>query len=510
MRKKWMALFLVLVFGMVGAPLADAYKGTVKIALPADAPTMDPNITSNAIGFMIWGWAYDTLLKYDMSTNKRIPWLATKWKRLSPTKIKFWLRKGAKFSDGTPVTTAAVQYTMNRIMNPKLKSRQRGYFKAWKKFEIIDDHTFIWHQKWSDNGLYGRLDRWFLLINPKSKGVDKTIIARNTFGGGAYILKSWSKGRKMDFEANPHWWGNSLYPNRPKRIILRRIVEQTTRVKALLRGEVDFIQGVGAQFLPQMKKNPDTRAVVAPAIRIFYLAFLTRFGGPFADLKVRKAVNYAIDAEKMRTTFVGGLADSFHMLYHPWSFSGYNPNLRWYGYNLAKAKKLLKESAYPDGFKAECLVSRGRFPFDKQTCEAVTEMVKKIGIDMEIRAVDIILYRKLVKSYQKKKPKLPTLVFRSWGNSVGDSTNVGRGTSSCTGVWSVSCFPEFDELNEKAGSTYDPKEQQAAFEKVWAKMKELAMHKILFKNRMAFGLRKTLEFKPRGDDTINVWEMVQH
>lgn len=508
-KKLFFALFMILFLGVAQAPIVDAFKGTVTIALPAEAPTMDPNITSNSVGFMVWGWNYDTLLKYDMIGTKTVPWLATKWEKLSPTSFKFWLRKDAKFADGTPVTVEAIKFSMSRIQDPKLKSRQKGYFQAWKSFEKIDDHTFIWHMKWSDNGLLGRLHRWFLVMNPKAKGVDKKVIARKTFGGGPYILKSWTKGAKSVFEANPTWWGNSMYPNRPARIVLRRVVEPTTRVKALLRGEVDLIQGVGAQFLDQLDKNPDTQTLVVPAIRIFYITFATRFGGPFADRNVRLAVNYAIDADKIRTTIVGGLADPFHQLYHPWSYSGYNPKLRWHGYSLDKAKEYMKKSAYPNGFKAAFVTSNGRYPFDRQAGQAVASMLKELNIDMKVRAVNWPLYRKLVSVYQSKKQELPGLIFRSWGNSVGDTLNVGRGTSSCKGPWTVGCFPEFDKMNEAAGRISDPVKQQAAFENVWAKMKEVAMHKILFKNKMAFGFRKSLKFKPRGDDTLNVWEMVQ-
>ncbi|MFC1491676.1 ABC transporter substrate-binding protein [Nitrospinota bacterium] len=510
MRKKiGLVLFMILFCGVAAAPLAHSFKGTVTVGLPQEAPTMDPNITTNAIGFLLWGWAYDSLVKYDMYTKKFNPWLAEKWKRVGPTAYKFWLRKDAKFADGTPVTAEAVKLSMDRIQDPKLKSRQRRYYKAWKSFEIIDDHTFIWHLKWSDNGLLGLLNRAFLIINPKAKGKGKADIARNTYGGGAYVLKSWSKGTKMIFEPNPHWWGNSKYPNRPKKIIVRRILEQTTRVKALLTGEVDIIQGVAAHLLPQIDKHPKTRTQVVPAVRVFYLSFATKFGGPFADRNVRLAVNYAIDADKIRKSLVRGLADPFHSIYHPWTFSGHDPNIRWYGYDLAKAKAYMKKSAYPNGFKALYNTTRGRFAFDKQMGEAIAGMVKEIGIDMKVRASNFPLYRKTVISYRDKKQKLPGLMFRSWGNSFMDTTQVQRGTSSCGGPWSVACYPELDELNEKAAATLDLAKQHELFKKVTLKMKELAMHKILFKNKQAFGIRNSLKFKARGDDTMNPWDMVQ-
>ena len=246
-------VLLVLMFGLSSVPILHAYKGTVTVAFPQEPPTMDPNITTNTIGFIGWSWSYDTLVKYDMYTKKPRPWLAEKWEKISPTKIKFYLRKDAVFSDGSPVTADAVAFSLGRVRNPKFKSRQKSYYKAWVKFEPVGKKEVILHLKSPDNGLYGILGRAFSITNPKAKAKGRRYLARNTMGSGPYILKSWSKGTKMVFEANPTWWGNKQYPNRPKRLVLRRIIEQTTRVKALLKGEVDIIQGVSAHLIPQIK-----------------------------------------------------------------------------------------------------------------------------------------------------------------------------------------------------------------------------------------------------------------
>ncbi len=510
MSKRLCLVFLmVLLFGVSSVPIALGAKGTVTVAFPQEPPTMDPNITTNAIGFINWSWSYDTLIKYDMETRKPRPWLAVRWEKLSPTKIKFYLRKDAVFSDGSPVTGAAVAFSLNRIRKKEFKSRQRAYYKGWDRFEPVGKKAVILHLKSPDNGLFGLINRAFLVTNPKAEAKGRRYLARNTMGSGAYILKSWSKGTKMVFEANPKWWGNKEYPNRPQTIVLRRIIEQTTRVKALLTGEVDFIQGVSAHLIPQIKNHPNTTAKVVPAVRIFFLAFANRFGGPMADVNVRKALNYAIDADKIRTTILGGNVDPFHSIYHPWTFSGHDPNIRWYGYDLAKAKAYLKKSAYPNGFKAEIVNTRGRFPSDAKVSEAVAQMVGKLGIDVKVKAVNFPLYRKTVISYGKKKQKRAGLVMRSWGNTFHNTTTVVRGTASCYGPWSVICYKDLDDMNEKAGAIQDAAKQQKAFEAVTQKMKDEAAIKVMYKFRQTFGIKKGLQFRPRGDGSLNVWEMVK-
>ncbi|MFC1492014.1 ABC transporter substrate-binding protein [Nitrospinota bacterium] len=508
MRKIWLALFLVLVFGIVGAPLADAYKGKVTIALRIEPPSYDPHIISHGVASIVWRWPYDTLLSQETGTGKIIPWLATKWKKLSPTKTKFWLRKGVKFTDGTPFTSEAVKYSIGRIMDPKNKSTQRAYHaKPFDRIEIIDDHTLIWHHKVHWGGFFNRISAGVHIMSPKTKGMKKGILSRNTFGTGAYILKSWTKGMKAVFEANPDWWGNSRYPNRPKTVVLRRIKESATRVKALIAGEVDVIRGVGHQFIPELERNPNTVVGSVPAIRVCWVSFATRFGGPFLDRKVRKAVNYAIDSESIRKTLLGGMADTFDQVYHPWCFSGYNPNKRWYRYDLEAAKALMKESSYPNGFKAVLFTTHKRYAFDVDVAVAVARMLKKIGIDVTIKTVVFPVYRRLFRNYQTGKTKGAAMVFRCFGNRSGDPAGVARSTLSCTGAWSLDCFKDLDAQIDKASATVDPKQRQIEYEKVTDMIKKRALHRIFFKLRDIFAYRKGLKFSPRHDETLFAFDI---
>ncbi|MFC1491838.1 ABC transporter substrate-binding protein [Nitrospinota bacterium] len=508
MRNKWMAIFVVLAFGLMTPLPADAFKGKVTIALPQDPPTMDPHFDSNSIGTMNQDWAYDTLLKSEPGTGKFLPWLATKWKKLGHSKMKFWLRKGVKFTDGTPLTSKAVKATMERIMDRTVPSRQRLYWKAFDRIEVIDDYTFIWHSKVSDNGILNRVSRYGGVMNPKAMKWDRAKTARNTAGSGAYILKSWTKGHKMVFEANPTWWGNSLYPSRPKTVVQRRIREATTRVKSLLRGEVDLIMGVLPQFIPEVERNPNTKLVSIPAVRIHYFTIMTRHGGPFGDRKVRLAVNHAIDTELLRKTMMGGRADPIGQLFHPWCYSGHNPKKTWYGYDPEKAKKLLKESSYPKGFKATIIASSGRHPADKDVCVAGADMLKKIGIDATCNPMTYPLWSKTYKVYQRGKKKGNIMSFRAWGNPAGDSHLVLSATSTCKGTRSMHCIKELDEAIEKAAATAGVKEQQAAYEKVTNMQKEMGLFRPLYKIHDVYGFRKNIEFRPRHDETINPWDIV--
>ncbi len=508
---RWTTFLLALLLGLplvlAVAPVAHAADpDTVTIALTGEPPTMDPHRVSNFIGSMVWRWSYDTLLTSETGTGAHKPWLATKWESQDNNKsVKFWLRQDATFSDGTPVTSASVQLGISRVLN---SARQRTYFKTFDRIEIIDDYTFIWHNKTPDNGMFNRLSRLSHAISLNVRDLDEATTSRQTFGSGPYILKSWTKGNKMVFAANPNWWGNSMYPQRPKTVVLRRLPEATTRVKALLRGEVDVAWGIMPQHIPQVEKNPKTSIAVIPAVRIMHMGFFTTHGGPMADVRVRKAINYAIDADLVRRTILGGRADLIGQMLHPWNFSGHNPNKEWYGYDPEQAKALLREAGYANGFKMEIIATNGRYPGDKATCEASAGMLKKVGIDATCNSQRFPLFKKLHRAYKAGKKEGAAAYYMGFGNGGGESSLILRGTSTCKGPWSGMCFPDLDQAIEHAAALGDSEAQQAAFEAVTDMMKEKVTHKIFFKIRDVIGYSNRLDFFPRHDETLFPWEIV--
>lgn len=505
--RKLVTICVALAFALFGPSQADAFKGDVTISLAQEVPTMDPHIATSTVGVMVWRWVFDTLTSAEPGTGKIRPWLAEKWEKIDPTKIKFWLRKGQKFSDGTPVTAHAVKYAMDRMFDPENKSTQAIYFKNFDRIEIIDDHTFIWHSKSSDNGLLNRLAHQVAAMSLGTKGWDKSKLARNPVGSGPYLLKSWTKGLEMVFEANPDWWGNSRYPDRPKTVTLRPIRELATGVNAVIAGEVDVIKGVMPELIPKLESAPNVKVAEVPSVRIMYLGFFTKHGGPFTDPKVRLAVNYAIDAEQLRKTLIGGRADLYGQIYHPWTYSGHRPGRTWYGHDLEKARALMRESSYPDGFKAEIIASVGNFPADKATCEAAVGMLKELKIEMKCTAESFPLFVQSFQAYRMGKKKGAGMFLMGFANNPGDTALVLRAVLSCNGFFSGSCYKDLDEAIDKAASIYEPEEQQVAYEKVTDMIKEKAALRILYKLHDVFALSKRLDYRPRHDEMVYPWEI---
>jgi peptide/nickel transport system substrate-binding protein len=151
--RHWLITSTVLVFLALGVPPADAAQGQVSIALTGEPLTMDPHIQSEFIGTMIWPWACDNLIQSKGEEGGFKPWLAEKFERIDAKTWKFTIRKDAKFFDGTPVTAEAVKFSLERILDPKVKSRLVVYFKSIDRVETPDTHTAILHLKSPDNGI---------------------------------------------------------------------------------------------------------------------------------------------------------------------------------------------------------------------------------------------------------------------------------------------------------------------------------------------------------------------
>ncbi|MEE9240758.1 MAG: ABC transporter substrate-binding protein, partial [bacterium] len=290
-------------------------------------------------------------------------------------------------------------------------------------------------------------------------------------------------------------------------VILTRRREVSTRIKALLTGEADLAVSVPPHMIPMVEKNPDTVWTSVPSVRIMYVGFFTRLGGPLEDLNVRLAINYAIDAKSILDTILGGRGDLYGQMIHTWNYSGYNPKKEWHGYDLAKAKAYLKKSDYPNGFKATLITANGAWPGDKATCEAITGMLKKINIDTLCQATTITLFRKTYRVYKKKKKKGNIMYLMGFGNSAGNPGLVLLSTTACKGGWSSHCFKDLDKAMDEALSTADLKLQQARLEGVTDLMKAKATHKILFKLHDVTGIRKNVKFSPRHDELVYPWEL---
>ncbi|MDP7503771.1 MAG: ABC transporter substrate-binding protein [Nitrospinota bacterium] len=391
--------------------------------------------------------------------------LAESWKFLDPTTIIFKLRKGVKFHDGTPFNAAAVKFSLMRTIGHK-RARLRKWITMIKGIRVIDDHTIEMKLKFAYAPILLNLGTPVAAIgSPTAIKKYGKKFRRNPVGTGPFIFVKWVPGEFIRFRANPDYWDG-----KPKIDILefRLVPEDTTRVLQLRSGQAQLAMFLPPAQLNEIEKDPKLDLVKAPLFRVIFIG-LSMLHKPFDNLLVRKAMNYAIDNKTIIEKVMLGVGTPIRGPFGP-KVWGYDPDFEkmGYTYNPEKAKALLKQAGYPNGFETEFWHPTGRYTMDKVASEAIQAQLAKVGVRVKLRTGSWGLVAPTI-----RKGKAP-MFFYGWGASTGDadmvmyqkfhSNNHGR-----SGNYTRYKNPAYEKVVVKARQLIDPAARKALYKKA-AKM----------------------------------------
>lgn len=377
----------LLTLGVLSAGTTTAWAQTseLTIAVATDPLTLDPRGAMNIIS---WSLAYhiaDPLVGKDKDLNI-VPLLAESWERPNPRTWRFKLRRGVKFHNGEDVTSQAVKATLDVMLDPELAKTKkvqvssiiRGNFRSVERVEAPDPYTVVIVTKTPYRPMLMGLAQ--LGIVPVS-GLDaaEAYIAKPV-GAGPYRFVEYVPGSRLVLEANETYWGQKP---KFKRVVVRIIPENATRVAALQTGEVMAIFNVPPDTIERLRANKDVEVRDTLTTRHNYL-YLQNDRPPFNDKRVRLALNYALDKEQITKGIFKGLAKPSTAPMGPATIY-FNKSLKAYPYDLAKAKALLAEAGHPNGLKFVLGAPFGRFINDRQVAEAAVGQLAKAGFTVDIR-----------------------------------------------------------------------------------------------------------------------------
>ncbi|HSR10341.1 MAG TPA: ABC transporter substrate-binding protein, partial [Thermodesulfobacteriota bacterium] len=294
------------------------------MALSSDIGTLDPQNHNIRINYIACWHLYDNLVYRDQNTLKIVPHLAESWKVVDDTTWEFKLRKGVKFDNGEPFTAESVKFTIERGLDPKCPQRPTV---SWiKEVKILDDYTVRLLTKEPYPVALERLANYQMLPPKwvKEKGVD--YIADHANGTGPYRLKEWKRGVHMILEAKPDYWKGAPAV---QTIVYRPIKEIATQISELLTGGVDIVRDVPPDQIPLIESSPVARVSKAPTLRVIYMVMDAdgRAGkSQVQNLKVRQAINHAVDVETIIKTVMTGNAMRTAAVLNPQAF-GYDKSL---------------------------------------------------------------------------------------------------------------------------------------------------------------------------------------
>ena len=381
------SLLLAVLLLVPAGSSAQVSGGTVTYAAGADPDRLDPaNAESNPAEAMN-RMMYENLAKFDEKL-KIVPGLAEKWEQSKDGLTwTFFLRKGIKFHDGTPFNAEAVKTFVERMIGPEKPSRAGLYTPFVKSVEVVNDSTvkivlkspfafFLNNIAHSASGI----------ISPtalKTLGKD---IARKAAGTGPFKFVEWVHGDHLTMVRNDDYWGGKPYLDK---IIVKTVKEDSARVMMLQSGDAQLIVRIPPEDIPRLEKEKAVKLDTTETLRVLYIG-INCAKKPFTDVRVRQALNHAVDKEAIVKSIYQGRALVSNGIVAPLA-TGYFP-VQGYSYDPDKAKKLLAEAGFPNGFKAKLWTPQGRYPKDFEMAQAVQQQLKKVGVDCTLDTMEWAAY----------------------------------------------------------------------------------------------------------------------
>ena len=394
--RRWSAVMLLSI-GLATAATAPTFAqpaGTLVVGLVAEPVNLDPpqvtDLNSNRVSRRI----AETLVAFGDESTKIIPWLAESW---TISKDGLWytfkLRKGVKFHDGTPLDAEAVKFSIERQFNPEHPANKLGkypfagyFFGNVKAVEVMDDTTVRFVLKEPRASFLAVLAAGAAsIVSPTAARKWGADYALNPVGTGPFRYVSWQRGQQVVLEKNPDYWRG---PVKVDRVIYRSIVEDQARLTELLTGAIDVIVGVPPDYVAQLEGSPKVNILKQVGAHVWYLG-INNQKKPFDDKRVRQALNYAVNKDAIVKDVLKGTGSpsSGPVLPGTW---GAEPGLKAYPYDPQRAKKLLAEAGYPNGFSTTLWVPESGSGMQSPVAMATVMQsnLKAVGVNVSLQTME--------------------------------------------------------------------------------------------------------------------------
>jgi peptide/nickel transport system substrate-binding protein len=459
-------------------PPHHAQAAVFKWANDGDMRAMDPYTFDETVQNSFLHNIYEPLVRHNRKLEVE-PALATNWEQTSPTVWRFHLRPNVKFQDGTPFKASDVVFSFKRI-NSKT-SLLSPEVAAIKEIRAVDDLTIDIETKQPDPILTSELVTMLIMseawcnrnnaTEPATIGTTDNFALRNAMGTGPFRLTSREPDRRSVLEKNPDWWDKPEH--NLDRVEFNVIGNAATRVAALLSGEMDMIYTVPTQDIERIGHAPGLKIIEGPELRTIYLGFdqarpelqysNVKGKNPFQDVRVRQAFSLAIDEKAIAQRVMRGNARPTWLMWGP-GVNGFNEAMNTRpAVDLAKAKQLLADAGYPNGFQVKMDCPNDRYVNDEQICVAISAMMARVNVKVDVDA------RTKTKFFTDVNyPNFNTSFYLlGWTPATYDAQNVfqsilhSRGQG--IGLTNDGGFsnPRIDELTPLIAVELDPKKRQA-------------------------------------------------
>jgi peptide/nickel transport system substrate-binding protein len=497
------ALTLFAILALTGRD-APAQQRPVVVVQSGEAATLDWHMHCDKNAHEPDRQIFDTLLRRNLKTLQLEGNLAESWRLVNDTTWQFKLRRGLKFHNGESFDATAVKFSIERMLNPQQAAPGRTSIATIDRVEIIDPLTVNVITKAPFPLLPVRMSPGHCgtvgILPPKYVAqVGDAGFAVKPVGTGAYKFVEWVKDERLVLEANKDYHRGAPAIDR---LVFRPIPELTTRVAALLSGQADLVSDVPPDQVPKVKASGIARTEVSTLGGFIIMIKITNYlmPGPWQDARVRKAINYAIDMDTIIKTVLEGHGQVLGVPLEKEAF-GFNPNIKWYGYDPERAKVLLREAGHPNGFEMTLHVPNRRYMNDIEVVQAMAQMLAKVGIKAKVEVGEQSVYTQK----WRRRELLPAYMTAWGGAGIFDGDLLVNSLHSKSAL-AIHKNEALDKILEEAQGSNDAEKRKALYWKAQEMIYEDAPIIKAYQQAHIFGISNRLDWTPWIDNMLFLYD----
>lgn len=479
---------------LVAPAAAQTAKQVLTIDAPNDAATLDPHLQWNTDTYGVYRNIFDNLLTRD-ATGKIVPQIATAWRFVDDTHVEFDIRTDVKFQDGTPLSVEDVVFSIKRITNTAFRSPQLSQFDQIADAQVLGPTKVGLTMKTPYPVLLAQLVKLSIVPKAYVERVGDQEFNLKPLGSGPYKLREWQKGVQVTLDANASYWrGKPPF----RTVIFRAVPDVSTRVADLKTGRADLIRLLPPDEAIALKSDARLAVLTVPTERVGYL-FINTQAGPTTDVRVRRAIAYAIDKQGLVDALLQGFGKPVNSIGTEPVF-GYVPDIAGYDYDPAKARALIRDAG-AEGAAITFLTSPA---YDRRVVEAIQQMINDVKLKVEIVTLDQATF---VRRRQGTPADAGGLALGEWSCACQDADGIILPLFRSGSTWSKYANPAYDAVVDAARSTLDGAKRLAEYRKAYEILREDVPGLGLYQAFASYGARKELKWQPTPNESLFVMDM---
>ncbi len=459
-----------------------SYKDTLIWAQGADVTSLDPHQGKETPAVEVSCQIFDTLVTIDPETGEIIPQIAESWEQKDAQTYVFKIRQGIKFHDGSDLTAEDVKFSLDRACNSAAVSYIVNFIEG---VTVDDEYTVTVKTNAPYAPALRNLAIPFAAIVPKAAvEADEDAFIQHPIGSGPYTFVEWKQGDHISLKAfDDYYAGKAATEN----LTMKVIPETSQRTIALETGEIDLAYDLAVNDIPKVNDNDKLTVFEVPSLSCWYIS-MNMNKEPFNNPLVREALSMAIDRQTIIDTINAGSGQPADAIIAPAVFGYYSTGVP--EYDTAKAKELLVEAGYPDGFSTTLWVNDNQSRIEM--CSAIQAMLQDIGIECKLEVLEFGSFISRTTNGEHD------MAYFGWTTSSGDADYTYYSLEHSTqqgaaGNRSFIADPELDALIEEARSSTDESVRKDLYKDIAIKLDEINNNIPVFYSSINVGANKKVE-----------------